>query len=268
MKVAAILMSKDESDVAYHTVMHLAEEGIDTIIVADNMSTDNTVEELEKAKKELKGKCEVVILEDNIVAYYQSEKMTNLAKLAHEIYGATWIIPCDFDELWYCHEDNIKNYLNSLPKNVNVVNADLYNHFGSALDCNCINPFTRIKYRQAEKGALPKVAFKWSSDAVIMQGNHNVKINNKVVANGLEIRHFPYRSWEHFKRKALNGLKAYEETDLPYHIGEHWRNYGRLIQQFGDEKIRKEVFETYFWFLSPTDHGLIKDPAPFRRWNS
>lgn len=267
MSIAAILMAKDEEDIAYHTILHLAEEGVNTIIVADNMSTDRTVKEIKKVQSLLKGSpCEVILLEDKEIGYYQSRKMTDLAKIAHELYGADWIIPCDFDELWYAG-DTISNFLNSLPEHINVVHADLYNHFGTGVDPNGLIPFQNMGWRLPEKGALPKVAFRWHKNAVIGQGNHSVSLPHARAVKGLEIRHFPYRSWEHFKRKAINGAAAYNASNLPENMGAHWRQYAKQIELHGDEVVRKEVFEKYFWFFSPVENGLIFDPAPFRRWN-
>lgn len=267
-QVWGVTMVKDEGDVIFNTLLHHAEEGLSGIIVANNMSTDNTEAEILRVQDLLKDSpCEVVLVQDNEIGYYQSKKMTDLARMAHEVYGAEWIIPFDADEIWISHNDTIKNFLSSLPEHINVVHADLYNHFGAGVDPEEGIPFQSIGWRQVEKGALPKVAFRWHDKAVIGQGNHSVSLPNINAVKGLEIRHFPYRSWEHFKRKALNGAKAYAATDLPENLGGHWRSYGQLIENFGDDKIRKEVFEKYFWFLSPVDKGMIYDPAPFRRWN-
>lgn len=265
-QVWGIIMVKDEEDIIYHSLIHAAEEGLSGIIVADNMSTDKTKREIEKAESVLKDSpCRIIKVIDEQVGYYQSRKMTELARFAHE-QGATWIVPFDADEIWTA-PDTIANYLNSLPSKTNVVTADLYNHFGTGVDDSGPIPFQNMAWRLPEKGVLPKVAFKWQDDAVIGQGNHSVSMNGKHVAEGLEIRHFPYRSWEHFKRKAINGAKAYKATDLPEDMGSHWRQYFLQIERYGDEVVRKEVFEKYFWFFSPIESGLINDPAPFRRWN-
>ncbi len=263
----AVSMFKDEADVAFNSVLHLAEEGVSGIIVADNLSTDNTYEQLLNVQSLVKGSCKVIIVKDEEVGYYQSRKMTQLAHKAHEEYGAEWIIPFDADELWVSHTDNIKNTINDLPEDIDVIFADLYNHFPSAIDGNTGNPFEDIGWRQQSKGALPKVVCKWHKDMVIEQGNHGVTypfIPKTIV--GLEIRHFPYRSWEQFKRKAINGAAAYKATTLKG-FGDHWLSYNSLIEKWGDDVVRKEVFETYFWFYSPIDNGMIYDPAPFRRWN-
>jgi hypothetical protein len=267
MKIGAIIMIRDEEDIAYSTIVHAAEEGISTILVADNMSTDNTLSELNKAKSLLRGSCDVEIIQDKEVGYYQSRKMTNLAHRAHEEFRCDWILPFDADELFYSKTDTIKKTIEALPENVNVITADLYNHFPTAMDGNSIIPFQSITYRQIQKGALPKVAMKYHKDMVIEAGNHSVTYPVPIInSNCLEIRHFPYRTWEQFKRKAINGGAAYEATDLPESSGAHWRQYKKLIEKWGDEVVEREVFAKYFYFFSPTDNGMIYDPAPFRRW--
>lgn len=263
-QVWGVTMVKDEEDIIFHTLIHMAEEGLAGIIVADNMSTDNTIKEIKRAQKVCTD-CKIILVEDSEIGYYQSRKMTELARIANNN-GAEWIVPFDADELWMAG-DTISNFLNTLPNHINVVHADLYNHFGSGLDENGSIPFQNMVWRQAVKGALPKVAFRWNEDAIIGQGNHSVQIPSEHTVTGLQIRHFPYRSWEHFKRKAINGNKAYKATDLPENMGGHWRSYGQLIESQGEEKVRIEVFEKYFWFFSPVDNGMVYDPAPFRRFN-
>lgn len=266
--IAGVSMMKDEEDVAGDVIRHMAEEGLDLIIVADNQSTDNTRYELEKAKADVA--CEVIIMDDPVVAYLQSEKMTNLARLAAEK-GATWIIPFDADEVWFA-ADSMSMYLNGFSDSVGQIQADLYNHFPTSLDGKEGSPFSRLQWRQAKPGALPKVAFRWNDKAVIEQGNHGVQnVPGFIVGGGftvgslLQIRHFPYRSWEQFKNKVINGSRAYAAMGGSVNQGAHWRSYGEILERHGEQAL-KEVFETWFHFLSPVDAGLIHDPAPILRW--
>lgn len=265
MKLWGVTMAKNEDDIIYHTLIHHAEEGLDGIIVADNMSTDNTLKEIKRAKSVLTGsQCQLIIVEDNEQGYFQSRKMTNLAMLAHE-QGAEWIIPFDADELWFSPL-RLKAFFEQLPKKVNVVEADLYNHYGSGLDAEGM-PFDVMQWRDPKKLDLPKVAFKWQEDAVIGMGNHRVEMTGKRTVKGLEVRHFPYRSWDHFKRKAINGNDAIKAADLHKQYCDHWQSYAGLIEKWGDEVVRREVFEKHFCHFSPVDAGMIHDPAPFRRFN-
>jgi glycosyltransferase involved in cell wall biosynthesis len=260
-------MMKDEVDVAYHVVSHLASEGIDLIIVADNGSTDGTRDELERAREDAErhSDCEVQILDDDEVGYYQAKKMTHLVQVAG-LQGAEWVVPFDADELWYYPGGKLADALSGCDGG--IIRADLYNHFSTALDSEDENPFTRMQWRQREKGALPKVAVRWNPNIQIHQGNHDASWWLGEVRGGLELRHFPWRSWEHLLRKVRNGSRAYAATDLDPDMGAHWRTYAQLIEANGEQEFREQVYEKYFWFFSPLDEGLLHDPAPFRRWDS
>jgi hypothetical protein len=136
------------------------------------------------------------------------------------------------------------------------------------MDVDSIIPFESIVWRQKEKGALPKVAVRWHKDMVIHQGNHGVSLPfSPSISKCLELRHFPYRSWEQFKAKAINGAAAYKATNLT-NMGQHWLSYAELIDKWGDEVVKREVYDKYFSFFSPIDNDMILDPAPFRRWNN
>lgn len=257
--VWAVGMVKDEADIIEGTLRHLADEALAGIIVADNGSTDDTAKILDTLELD----CELVVVEDSDPAYYQSHKMTHLARLAAER-GAEWIVPFDADELWIA-ADRLGVILRDVPDNVNIASARLFNHFPSAIDVDDPDPFRSIVWRQGEPAQLPKVAFRWHPDASIHQGNHGVDLPDPLTAELFEVRHFPYRSAEQFIRKARNGAAAYAATDLPEDVGAHWRGYGLLLERYGETAVAN-VFREHFWFLAPFESGLVRDPAPFMRW--
>lgn len=259
MSVFAIGMVRDEMDIVEGWIRHLADE-VDEIIIADNGSVDGTRELL----RELRREHPLTVYHDDDPAYYQAQKMTRLATIAGEA-GATWIIPADADEIWINRGDRIRKALRETTGN--VARVPLFNHFPTAIDAAGSDPFRSIGWRQASPGALPKVAYRWHAEAQVHQGNHGVTHPDPTPASvdSLEIRHFPYRSEEQFVRKAVNGAAAYRCTDLPPDIGAHWRAYGDLHDRLGRDAL-VEVFRTHFWFLSPTDSGLVFDPAPYCRW--
>lgn len=263
-RVWAVGMMRDEEDVAYDVVSHLAAEGVDGIIVADNRSTDATRAMLDKAAAD--APCPVLVLDDPEVGYFQSRKMTNLAGCAANR-GAGWIVPFDADEIWYAHSDRLADALRGLEPEVTTVEARLFNHFATALDTDDPSPFRSMTYRQDHPGPLAKVAFRWQYGAVIGQGNHSVTLptEGRHVTGDVELRHFPYRSVEHFRQKATNGLEAYRATDLPVSEGAHWRQYGEILERLGPDAL-DEVFREWFWFLAPCNAGMVHDAAPFMRW--
>lgn len=259
MTVWGVAMVRDEADCIAGTLRHMADE-VDHLLVADNLSSDGTSEILAELADELP----LTVLEDPDPSHYQSRKMSALAALAAER-GATWIVPFDADEIWIARPDRLSAVLPSLRK-ANVAQAQLTNHYSTAIDPETADPFVRMGWRDVNPLPLPKVAFRWEPGAVIHEGNHGVTLPSG--ARGvpaLEIRHFPYRSPEQFIRKARNGAAALSRTDLPEGVGAHWRSYGSLLDRFGEETLA-DVYREHFWHLSPTDSGLVHDPAPYLRW--
>jgi hypothetical protein len=254
-----IAMVRDEADVIEGTVRHMAGE-LDHLIVADNRSSDGTRDILDQLATELP----LTVVDDPDPAYHQSAKMSRLAEQAADM-GAVWVVPFDADELWLAPQ-RIGDTLAGL--DCDIAEAVLYNHLATAIDPGGDDPFTTMVWRQREPGALPKVAVRWQPGAVIHQGNHGVTLpSGGTRKQVLEIRHFPARSSAQFARKAINGAEAYRHTSLPESEGAHWRAYGRLYEQFGQQGL-EEVFRLHWWYLSPIDAGLVHDPAPYRRWET
>lgn len=252
-----VSMFKDEADVVAGTIRHMADE-VDYLLVADNGSTDGTREIL----AELEDTLPLKVIDDPDPAYYQSRKMTALAEQAAGM-GAVWIVPFDADEIWSA-SDRISVVLAGFDGH--IAWATLTNHFATSIDPEEADPFRRLVWRQAKPAPLPKVAFRWEEGAVIHQGNHGVTLPSRSEGRQvLEIRHFPYRSAEQFITKARNGAAAYRATTLPEHEGAHWRAYGDILDRLGEEGLA-EVFRQHFWYLSPSDSGMVHDPAPYMRW--
>jgi glycosyltransferase involved in cell wall biosynthesis len=260
MSTIAVAMCRNELDVAEAFVRHMASE-VDEVIVLDNGSTDGTREILAQLTTEIP----LTVLDDPEVGYYQSRRMSWLAGLAGER-GAEWVVPADFDEIWYASGASISTVLAGMP--AHVAEAAVFNHYATSIDDPGDNPFQRLTWRQVTPLGLPKVAFWWRDGAIVHQGNHGVSLPGQAVTKlALEIRHFPYRSAEQFTAKAVQGAAAYAATDLPEDQGAHWRAYGRIHDQGGDAAL-EAVFREHFWYRSPVDSGLVHDPAPYRRWET
>lgn len=243
---------KDEADIITFTVRRMLEQ-TDRVMVVDNASTDGTRDLLADLQRQHPD--ELIVHDDPEVGYWQSRKMTALAAAAGQ-HGAAWVVPFDADEAWYSPFGRIGDVLAEHPEAA-IVEAALYDHVATGEDPDGPDPTSRIGWRRAAPGALPKIACRPYPRVEIHQGNHGCDYGQRL-AGLLVVRHFPYRTVEQMIGKARNGAAAYAATDLPEHVGKHWRDYGRLTdEQIGD------VFRRYFWAADPRkDRGLIFDPAP------
>lgn len=202
--VWAISMVKDEADVIGYTLRHLIANGVDGIVIADNMSSDNTRKILEDVKQS--AKIPVVIIDDNDPAYYQSFKLSELMRQAIKLSGsaAPYIIPFDADELLhtvYPLHAKFASYLRYTLQD--VIRVPMINYFSCVNDLDSLNPFERISHRHVQENSLSKVVFRANLSMRIMQGSHDVCSSNGGVYAGkisdlFRIAHFPYRSAEHF----------------------------------------------------------------------
>jgi glycosyltransferase involved in cell wall biosynthesis len=255
-RVIGVTMVRDEADIIATTIRHMLDQ-CDGVIVADNRSLDGTSEILAELAAEHSG---LVVYHDDEVAYDQSRKMTALARIAHEDFGATWIVPFDADEIWCSMWGTLRSFLAGRDDAEFVVTARLFDHVATAADDHrIVDPVGRIRWRRAEPAALPKVACRWRDDLVIEMGNHDAtyaEAQRRSSATPLSIRHFPYRSATQVIRKIRNGAEAYAATELPEHFGAHWRGWGRILEESGPEAI-VELFHKWHWRQDPTGEVTI-----------
>lgn len=258
-RLVAIAMVKDEADIIEHTLRHMAGQ-VDEIIVADNGSTDGTLDLLYA----LAGELPLSVLEDREPGYWQSSKMSTLAEMAYEHHGAIYVLPFDADEWWW-HTSGapLKDVL--VAADGHVVSASLFNHYSTSMDDPSEpNPFRRMAYRMTIPQPLPKVLVRWAPGCIIEAGNHGcVHVGGwQSSLAGVRIRHAPYRSPEQFTRKAINGGRAYEAApDIPREIGLHWKEMYEWYLRGGEDALR-EIYEVHFTYPVPTAGGLVFDPLP------
>lgn len=264
MSVCAVMLVKDEGDMIGATVRHLL-ANVDQVVVSDNLSTDQTWDVLHEIKRD---DDRLVIVTDEERGHFQSEKTTRLALEALD-HGHRWVIPCDADEIWYSPDGRtLSDWFAGLSRETQFVKAAIFNHVASSLDDpDDPNPATRIRWKQRQpfEEKWWKVACRLRPDLVIHDGNHSARTRGTgTMGFGLELRHFPYRSPQHFVRKAINGYAALRATDRAEGVGAHWRAFGQAIEEGGEEAGYAWFYDAYYSSDPEADDSLVYDPAPLR----
>jgi len=271
----AVSMMRDEADVAETVVRNMLAQ-VDAVIVADNLSTDETPTILARLSAEFPGR--LLLVDDPDPGYRQSEKMTALALKARLLLGADWIVPFDADECWYSpFGDRIADVLADVLAQWLVVPAEVYDHVATGADpVDEPDPVRRLGWRRTKPLALPKVACRWRDDLRIQQGNHGADYLGRATVFDplLVVRHFPYRSARQLVRKVRNGAAAYAAApELSADLGAHWRQWGALLEAHGEPAI-EELFRSWYGRETPEEPlevsgetlaPLIFDPAPIWR---
>jgi glycosyltransferase involved in cell wall biosynthesis len=246
-RVVAVTMVRDEQDVIGHTISHLLAEGVDHVLVADNLSTDHTRQVLEGFRR-----TQVTVVDDDDPGYYQNTKMTGLCRRAAAELDAEWVLPFDADEVWYWSHGTLAEFFAQCQ--VDVVTCAGWDHIATDDDPIDANPYRAMTQRRIGPQRLGKVAFRFHPDATVDFGNHYVFDHPGPTGTGPQYRHFQYRSFEQMVRKVRQGKEAYDATDLHPTYGAHWRELGALSDDVLWAKWRRLCEE----------RGLIHDPAPIR----
>ena len=264
IQVWSCLLVKNESDLVGFLLSHLISQGVDGIIVADNMSSDGTLGIIKRIADF--APIPIIIIPDNNPAHEQAKKMNNLARIAAQNFTHGWILAGDADEMPYSYgPDNLSDTLRHCP--YPVIGLQLFNHFCTDQDkVDEINPFKRMVWRCKERNALDKVAYYYTPHVRLTEGNHGLEHNGERLPGvGIElaIRHFPYRGADHFIRKIDQGGTSLRlAKNVPAGTGQHWLEYKTSLEAHGVEAM-KSHYQTYFHFTDPENQGLCFDPAPY-----
>lgn len=257
MSLWAVTMVRDELDILPYTLRHLVGEGVDGFVIADNLSSDGTWEWLSSASLGV----QVLLVRDEEPGYYQSRKMTGLYRMAVSL-GAHWVVPFDADELWFNPAGFRLREIVARGWDADCLEAAVFNYHPTSQDApEEPNPFRRIVHRDPQPTPLKKVLVRAAADVTIEQGNHKASASHDlvVVPGPIAVAHFPWRGCERFERKIRNGLAAYAASDLPTDWAEHWRYFGRILDEGGPEALRAAYFR-HFHDVS----GLEICVAPWR----
>lgn len=229
-EVWAVSMVRDEADVIEMTVRHLRGQGVDHVLVADNLSRDETRPILDDlARRDPR----IHVVSDTEPAYFQAAKMTRLARAAARA-GADWVVPFDADELWFAEHGSLAEHLRSVAASddpqatTGVVRARI--HDTIPLGGATPDPTTATCVLDTTPTPPGKVAIRAHRLMGVIVGNHGAK-RVGVTVDGLRIAHLQYRSEAQVERKARQGLEAVRLADAPEYIGIHWSALAELTPE-------------------------------------
>lgn len=259
-RIWAVTMVKNEADIIEHTVRHLVSQGVDQILVADNGSSDATIEILRRLKTTLP----LHIAIDSEHGYFQDHKMSTLAKIARR-HGAEWVIPFDADEFWFAPGQSLRNFL--IESNVPVLRARMFNIFPTR-DRQTLTGMTGPVSLDMSSPIQEKVAVRTHPLLWIEMGNHGA-IRPGFRQDGLRIIHAPWRSRPQLTRKIRQGAEAYRNLGRASSLGTHWTTQ----DQRSDEGLG-ELWSSLLDRRAPASlnwrpHGpfVTCDPSEWRFWD-
>jgi hypothetical protein len=238
MKIVGTLLTRNGEDIIEEWLDHHLNNGISELIVTDNGSEDGT-------KSYLNIPEIIKVIDEPGRKYDQDIWVTRMAYEAAKR-NPDWIVHIDNDEFWSGF-----HHLESLAEDVYVVVSGLWH-------VHIPNRHVIGKFKQS---AMPltfeiedvtfgeprvwstarKVIHKPFPNMKIDSGNHRVfNFPGKVVTlDGIEIHHYPIRSFEQFKHKVVMGGELMSNSNCPDSTNSHWR---RWFEAYQEGKL-KEVYD-------------------------
>ena len=171
-----------------------------------------------------------------------------MARLAATEHGADWVINADADEIWWPAAGDLHTCLAAVPASCDVLLAPRFNFLPRPE--NAESWHRRLRWRSTtsvnhDGVALgPKACHRASPEAVVAVGNDAVEhpVRGVCTDQGLDILHFPMRTYVEFANKiAKGGAALARNPDLPVEIGFVW---GELHQRLQDGRLTED-WETW-----------------------
>lgn len=249
MTTFGITRSYNESDIIEFSMRRMCAQ-VDHVLIGDD-SNDGTEDILRGLIRE---GLPITMLYDDLPSFHQRDVMTEYAQRALGA-GAEWGVFFDIDEAWTADEGTITQRLAEVPEHIMIAPARNLNHCATNRDDpDEPDPMRRMGWRNAEMLPLVKIAARLREDLHIGHGNHDAAYWSEPMAASisglLQSRHYPYRSPEQFIKRVAHSWPQLRDSGLPETHGSHMWAYGRHLDEFGEEGLRR-------WFYNGM---LLKDP--------
>ena len=258
MKLVLTLLCRDEADILDSMIRFHLDQGVDLIIATDNGSVDGSLEILQRYERGSRLR----LLQEPEHTHDQAIWVTRMARLAAEL-GADWLIHSDADEFWWPTSGNLKNILEQIPPHISACSVNRTNFLPPPRNSLGRQPFymkqdlrERVSYNSLGQELPPKVIHRSHKNIIISDGNHSASHEGKLLkttpCNGIEILHWPIRSYSQLERKIRQGTEALERnTRVDSGVGHAWRNlyHNHLVEG---------SLSNYYDGLRPNDGEITK----------
>lgn len=249
-KLIMTLLVKNEADILEYNILFHKKMGVDTFIVTDNDSTDNTPNILRKYKE--KGWISEIINE-KANDHNQKKWVDRMIRYAKKKYNADWVINGDADEFWFAPSGNLKKEICNLK--YNIISVPLINvcpdENKNIKDWNTVvvNPLSRNELNQENLSPysiynkqINKEMHRLNGYIKIHDGNHYVEMfpEKRTNKTNIIIYHYPIRGYAHFLSKVKKGGEAMLHNKGT-HTASHWRALYQIYQQGNLENEYKRI---------------------------
>jgi len=281
MNTLAIAMIKNEADIVEAFVRHNLEL-MDLMVVIDNGSTDGTREILTSLQRE---GLPLVVFDDPIFGYYQSEKVTHVYRKVAPVFNPELVWFLDADEFIHAPSRAALDAAFAAVPAGSAVLLPWRTHLpAAAVDSACVlaDPLGAMpeRRRHEEPTYYKAVVRRDPRDderLVIEQGNHGVHFTDGTrpathTMDGVSVVHLPVRSVEQLSAKVVNGWQAYLVKNRHAHAptaGFQWQQlYERVVHGQGiTEATLAEVALDYAQAARPGRNrrdDAVREPVPAR----
>ncbi|MFP7759733.1 glycosyltransferase family 2 protein [Marisediminicola sp. LYQ134] len=233
MKLGLTMMVRDEADIIESTVNFYLEQGVDTLVITDNASTDGTTEILQR----LADAGSILLEHDPVHRKQQAAVVTSMARRLSTEHGVDWVINADADEFLLPVDRtlDLRAVFEAMPTSIGSFLVPVVNMIGPLVrrgsrladfvwrDGRTVDELRAVGL---QSHPTPNAIHVGAPDVTVAQGNHAASIpNSGGVPAGLELEvlHVPWRAWEQYEHRVDISGAAYlanpSITPSPNHHG-------------------------------------------------